>query len=137
LQADLQPTYDWAGIVRLPIFWEDDVHCVYFTNQFQLNALSLNRPGMKIFNFHPVHCYLNTQEFHHYQKVKGDLHDLKKAAAAKQSGQGTQSLFLALLQEIKKSGESTTLSNAAMVFQQQHTYQGHVRNWLRQQSKHR
>ncbi|MCA9666960.1 MAG: hypothetical protein KC503_15280, partial [Myxococcales bacterium] len=34
LEPGLHPHYDWSGLVRLPIFWEDDVHAVFFDGAF-------------------------------------------------------------------------------------------------------
>ena len=100
LQPDLRPFYDWSGIVRLPIYWEDDVHCLFFEQQFDLTLLALDRPGMKVFNFHPVHLWLNTARLDDYQRAKPAIQCEDRATAFRNGGKGIRSLFLSLIDAI-------------------------------------
>src|SRR5262249_35710266 len=123
LHRNLHPIYDWSGLVRLPIYWEDDVHCIFFQNQFRLGDLMLESEGMKIFNFHPIHLYLNTNEFPQYLASKDELRDMKTAKRHQKKGEGIRSLFLELLKTIHKS-ETSTLLNVTKAFKKKEAYRG-------------
>ena len=68
----LTPAVAWNGVVRLPIYWEDDVQMLH-GRAFQLDDLGLGRPGLKIFNFHPVHVALNSPDLHAYHRLRDHL----------------------------------------------------------------
>jgi hypothetical protein len=48
------PIRQWNGLVRYPVFWEDDVH-TYMSLPFELNTISnqLALDGIKVFDIHP------------------------------------------------------------------------------------
>lgn len=98
-QVGLRPWFDFSGLLRLPIYWEDDVHCVCGDGDFGLDALGLRAPGLKVLNFHPVHVYLNTSDLVAYQRCKETLRDAQAAPAHRASGQGVRSLLESLLQQ--------------------------------------
>ncbi|MCA9669468.1 MAG: hypothetical protein KC503_27925, partial [Myxococcales bacterium] len=92
------PHYDWSGLVRLPIFWEDDVHAVFFDGAFDGAAsaravLALERAELKVLNFHPVHIYLNTSDFDGYQHAKEVLRDEQQARALRRPESGVRTFF--------------------------------------------
>ena len=123
LEPSLRPFYDWSGMLRLPIYWEDDVHCVFFDEQFDCDCLHLGRAGMKVFNFHPVHIYLNTRRLCDYQRAKGGLANEDVAQSFRNSQPGIRTLFRALLERLCDI-ELETLSEVAVRYAQQHSYQG-------------
>jgi len=58
-----------VGITSVPFLWEDDFACM--TVPFPLSPLpALDGPGIKVFNFHPVHLYLNTVRLSDYEIAK-------------------------------------------------------------------
>ncbi len=68
----LRPLKAWNNLTRLPIFWEDDVHAAHGL-PFTLDAIELDQPGLKIFDFHPIHIALNTSIPQDYQALKDML----------------------------------------------------------------
>ncbi len=68
----LTPTVAWNGVVRLPIFWEDDVQMLA-GRPLRLDAIELDRPGLKVFSFHPAHVALNSHDLGAYQRLKAHL----------------------------------------------------------------
>ncbi len=123
LHPGLVPYYDWSGLVRLPIYWEDDVHCQYFSGRFDLPALRLAAPGLKIFNFHPVHLYLNTCEMSDYEAAKPVLADPAAARARRREGPGIRSLFLALAGRLRAQ-DMRTLDHVADGFHAAESFPG-------------
>lgn len=59
-QSHLKPFTDWNGLVRIPYFWEDDVYCI-FEDPWALDILPMNSFGLKCFDFHPFHVFLDTE----------------------------------------------------------------------------
>lgn len=102
LKEGLAPHYDWSELVRLPLYWEDDVHATLLYDSFDSRSLRLEKPGLKIFNFHPVHLYLNTGRMEDYVACKGDLHDPDRMQKRRNAGAGIRTLFEALT---KAAGE--------------------------------
>jgi hypothetical protein len=60
LQPALKPLHHWSGLLRLPCFWEDDIHVRRgFSWDFApLRKLFLT-PGLKLLNLHPFMFALN------------------------------------------------------------------------------
>jgi len=65
----IKPYLHPSGLIRLPIFWEDDD---YFTcnPDWKIESLGLDKPGVKCFDFHPIHLRLNTHSPEQYAYVK-------------------------------------------------------------------
>ena len=77
-KSDSIPPY-WrfgeGSLVIIPYHWED---ANYFTYQKQVNfdpKTDLNGNNLKIFNFHPVHVFANTNGRKHYEEIKKYYHD--------------------------------------------------------------
>lgn len=74
--TDMQPyimgMLMWNGMIRLPVFLEDDVHFSRNRNEKLMKRLweNLKLPGLKIFNFHPIHIALNTSSIVQYDDWK-------------------------------------------------------------------
>lgn len=65
----LNPYLLWTGkLIKVPYFWEDDVHCVYGW-QWDVDKY-LNHDGLKVFDFHPIHVFLNTDKIELYESNK-------------------------------------------------------------------
>jgi len=123
LHPRLAPFYDWSGLLRLPIYWEDDVHCLYFDGRFDREALRLDRPGLKVLNFHPVHLYLNTRELTEYEASKPRLADPETARSQRREGPGIRSLFLDLAGHLRTVA-TQTLGRIAEEFRAAHRFAG-------------
>ena len=63
-------------ILRLPHIWEDDICAV---SGMQWNCTEyMNRPGLKIFDFHPIHVFLNMERIDRYLESKAFNNDYVK-----------------------------------------------------------
>jgi hypothetical protein len=95
-QDGLMP-YAYRGFCRFTDFWQDDVHAIY-RRPFVLNNISIDSPGMKIFNFHPVHIYLNTDSPERYQAARAYYkHPRKLAEFRNTKTEGARNLLIELL----------------------------------------
>lgn len=75
MQPWISPLVHFTGIVRIPVFLEDDVLMEGYTEipRFENVVGALETPGLKIFNFHPSHVGLNSASFDDYVKHRSAL----------------------------------------------------------------
>lgn len=69
LCSHISPYRHPSGLIRLPIFWEDDDY-FSFDPDWEIESLGLDKPGVKCFDFHPIHLRLNTFSDEQYTFVK-------------------------------------------------------------------
>jgi hypothetical protein len=97
LCPNITPYRHPSGLVRLPIFWEDDD---YFgqSPDWKVSSLGLDRPGVKCFDFHPIHLRLNTHTAEQYRHAKEGSFSEAAIQEATYSGndKGTLGLFFRL-----------------------------------------
>lgn len=75
-QTGLEPRPSWNGVIRLPIYWEDDVHLLFGRpcgGRHVEDLLGLSAPGLKCLNFHPVLIALNADDLAGYEGLKAAL----------------------------------------------------------------
>ena len=68
----IRPIVEWNNVVRLPIFWEDDVHLCHGL-PCDLASIDLAGSGLRVFNFHPVLVALNAADLAGYDALKIEL----------------------------------------------------------------
>ena len=101
--------YPWLrqGVLQIPFFYEDDLYLLEnydYTPQFYL---SKNIKMCKVFNFHPIHLFLNSESLNRYQGIKDDYHNydiLKKNINTQRYG--TLDFFEDLIFIAQKKGYS-------------------------------
>ena len=133
LHQDLAPFYDWSGLVRLPIYWQDDVHCAFFDRDFRPASLQLETPGMKVLNFHPIHVFLNTCNLDDYAAAKAFQSDKDALRARRNPGPGIRTLLCDLLASGALS-TSCLLGSVARDFSVKNQYRGHYLHSSRRQA---
>jgi hypothetical protein len=98
LQPMLAPFRTVAGTVRLPVFWEDDVHSAAAL-PWELAALreAFASPGLKIVNVHPLRVALNVPDegFAESHRRLGSVADVDVGAEA-HKGAGARTFLEAL-----------------------------------------
>jgi hypothetical protein len=65
---ELKPWNHWNGIIKVPYFWEDDVTFIA-EKKSEVEKLT-SRKGLIVFNFHPIHIFLNTERLDRYEKAR-------------------------------------------------------------------
>ena len=94
----IEPWHLWNGLIRVPYFWEDDLSCIY-KDCFDPTSL-LRRQGLRVFDFHPIHLFLNTTDLNIYNETRnlhGKPKELKKYCS--NSSDGARSRFKRLFLE--------------------------------------
>jgi ubiquinone/menaquinone biosynthesis C-methylase UbiE len=109
LQPRLGPLEHHSGLVRFPVFWEDDIHfrnsgdwCVdHWIDAFLT-------PGLKILNVHPFMFAVNATSVAHYQSQKRHIPTLGPAdlAEAGHRGDGVQTFLRSLFTALTGRGVS-------------------------------
>jgi len=72
-EVTLRPWQHWNGLVKVPYFWEDDVHAIDMDNGSSAGwdvEPFLAHPGLRVFDFHPVHVALNTEGMARYESAR-------------------------------------------------------------------
>jgi len=90
-QEDINPFRHVNGLIEVPIYFADDG----FIFQEDISKETIGRAkykaekknkGLKVFNFHPIHLYLNTPSYRYYDASKKEL-------VINKNGLGVLSLF--------------------------------------------
>ena len=82
-------------LIRIPFFWEDSIYLAYDDNT---SVESLKRaPGLKVFSFHPIHLFLNTERLDRFEESKKFIHDFKGLTELRNKKRGTASFFFDLI----------------------------------------
>lgn len=109
-----------GGLVRVPYFWEDDIECYQTTPVWNLNDSRYQVPGLKVFDFHPIHIYLNSNSMKVYDILKRERSLISNtpanlSAITNLDTPGTGSLFAELIDYIEaKQGESYSISDIVL-----------------------
>jgi Polysaccharide deacetylase len=107
--APVPYTFEGRTVYRIPFYWEDDYEYGLERPSWDVEAHLGEAPGLKIFNFHPVHVYLNSRNGRAYDDLKtrsGPLARLPEEMAKPlvYEAAGTRTLFSALLSRLAAHG---------------------------------
>jgi hypothetical protein len=97
----LKPFRLWTGMVRIPYNWEDDVHWSYGYT-FDDSRINLKSDSLNVFDFHPIHVFLNTENKYRYNEAKKFYNDPVKLLEYRNTEiKGSRDLLISLLEYIK------------------------------------
>lgn len=110
----LRPVEQRSGervLLRVPYYWEDDDEMQQPEPCWRLGPLLRLGPGLKVFDFHPIHVFMNGADMTQYRRLTARASKLQDACEGDVSplvrrGAGTQSLFLELVEHLSSSGTS-------------------------------
>ena len=71
---ELRPFKLESGLIKVPYHFSDELWCLGNWGRADFDAL-LRRPGIKVFDFHPIHVFLNTENLDRYQATRA-LHKI-------------------------------------------------------------
>lgn len=94
-RIELKPWQLWNGLIKVPYFWEDDLACIYFKNT-PIQDLT-KRSGLKVFDFHPIHVFLNTESLARYERTREIHRDPETLRKHRYAGKGTRATLETLL----------------------------------------
>jgi len=102
LNANIEmiPWLLWNKLIKVPYFWEDDICCAYSLNGWMDGwniPLHLSYKGIKVFDFHPIHIFLNTDELNRYEMARKCFDSPEKLAEYRYPGNGIKTQFDTLI----------------------------------------
>ncbi len=100
LAAGLRPFWKEAGILELPIFYNDYFDLRHAATGFEIARLHLGRPGLKVLNFHPNITYANIADLPAYQHARAFYHDPCRLLAGRGTAAGPRDLLQRILDTI-------------------------------------
>jgi hypothetical protein len=90
LASEIAPEQRASGVLRLPVFFEDDVHWRHDNSwHFGEHAPAFFSGGLKILNFHPFFVALNVADAAFYEVHRGLIPTLTADQAARLANGGT------------------------------------------------
>lgn len=108
LQPDLVPLRHGTGIVRFPVFWEDDCHWDLTGGDWDLDRWRAHflTPGLKILNVHPFAFAANITSQEHYRRAKSHITTLSAGSASevRHKGPGARTFVTTLLRTLLDAG---------------------------------
>jgi len=106
-QENLKPFTLWNGLIRIPFNWEDDVHWSY-GYPFDTAEIIDKNDELNIFNFHPIHIYLNTENKFRYYEAKKHYNNPEKLSGLKNREiKGTRDFLVMLLENCRQNKVET------------------------------
>ena len=103
-------------LLRVPYYWEDDFEMERLEPWWRLAPLLAIGDGLKVFDFHPIHIYLNSADLGPYRLLKSRVPRLpeatpREANACVQKGEGAQTLFAQVIDHLAESGGSRRIED--------------------------
>lgn len=106
LHPNLQVTKRFEKFYSIPFFWSDD-KIIELENKEENTYLNIS--GLKVYNFHPIHIFLNTPTWQYYDNNKHNYHNEKELKKNRFNGFGVGFYFKNLLSKIQKKNIKTFL----------------------------
>lgn len=107
MHQNLECVQRGSTLKSVPFNWSDDKH-IELKKKFTLSTLPLlNSQGLNVFNFHPIHVYLNTNNLGQYQSSKVDFNS-KDLNNHRHNGEGVRTLLIKLCEEINRLALSSS-----------------------------
>ncbi len=121
---EMQPFQLSRRVAELPIYFMDNIHVALEPRtRFRHTDLGLEGSGLKIFDFHPIHIFLNTDTLDLYAAAKTHYHDPRQLTGLKNRKRpGIRDLFIALLGSVASKGKTSCALGAWLSTDFQWTY---------------
>jgi hypothetical protein len=115
----VEPVVQWSPggrLLRLPYVWQDNMEMYAPDPNWDTEAV-LDAPGLRIFDFHPVHVWLNSASFEPYERLKASrpLTEVteEQAFGFRNGGPGAMTAFLALADALAHAGGGARIGDLA------------------------
>jgi len=102
------PVVQWSPegrLLRIPYVWQDNME-MYSPHPVWDAAAVLDAPGLRVFDFHPAHVWLNSRSFEPYERMKSEVPlaalSQEQAAPFRNAGTGAMTAFLDLADRLAR-----------------------------------
>ncbi|MCA9578859.1 MAG: hypothetical protein R3B40_01590 [Polyangiales bacterium] len=113
MASGLEPVWKERDIVEMPIYYMDHIDMMGGLTGFDIRGLPLSQPGLKVFDFHPIHVFMNTPSEAFYAENRAYQRDPDALLARRYQGKGVRTIFEQLLDHV--AGGSVTHSTLGEV----------------------
>lgn len=90
-----------SGLIKVPFFWSDELACFKDTPLGMSDLVS--REGLKVFDFHPIHVFLNTEHLNRYECTRHLHQKPAELVNHRYDGEGTRTHLIDLLRLVGSS----------------------------------
>ena len=110
LQPNLFPLEHHSGLLRFPVFWEDDSHWRREPDwEFSRFEARFFDPGLKVINIHPLNFALNVPSQQFYDRIRGiQPGEQEDMCAYAYPGKGTATFVADLVAAVDRRGHRFT-----------------------------
>ena len=110
--VELKPWVLWNGMTRVPYCWEDDIFCIYRERGIAEPdvAGTMAKKGLRVFDFHPIHLFLNTESMTRYERTRALHQDPIELVKHRYIGNGARSWLLELTEGIRSKISADNLA---------------------------
>jgi hypothetical protein len=112
LQPALAPVIHGIGLLRFPIFLEDDVFMWWTDSELRFETIAslLFTPGLKVLNFHPALVGINAPSIDYYDERRPTLFGPPSARERIKpyAGRGVATLLVDLIETVRRAGFAFT-----------------------------
>ncbi len=102
------PLNHWSGLVRYPVFWEEDVHWTMDGHSWDFTKYesAFWQTGIRVINVHPVNIALNTPHAEFYNSIPVKPSDLTRddIERYRHTGPGSRSFLTEMLSSLTAAG---------------------------------
>ena len=122
-QDNIKPFLYHRNVLEIPFMFMDDAYSAGQGRKpgFTLADLSLDEPGCKVFVFHPIHIFLNTDSPARYLSAKKYYHQPRQLENFVNPGAGIRTLFIELLEHVSaRRIKTNTLGEIDTLFRLDH-----------------
>jgi hypothetical protein len=102
-EIPLKPWHLWNGLIRCPYFWEDDIYAME-NNKKDIDNICLQK-GLKIFDFHPIHIFLNMSKISQYESTRKFHNDYCNLKKHRNQEYGTENILKFILDHAPKKNK--------------------------------
>lgn len=103
LTEGLHPVWKEYDMLEIPIFFNDHFELKSGATGFDPERIGLNKPGLKVLQFHPNMVFINASSNDRYLKCKEHYHNHDALLEMRAGGRGARSLFMDVLDFIQTS----------------------------------
>jgi hypothetical protein len=98
LVENLRPFFKQHDMLEIPTFYGDHFDLMASATGLNLARMNLDKPGLKVLDFHPNLIFVNAPSENFYLSTKAFYHDPERLLALRYPGRGMRTLFLELLE---------------------------------------
>ena len=99
--------YPWFlhGVLQIPFFYEDDIYLMGRSRNKPAFYLDHTIKMYRVFNFHPIHLFLNSESLERYERIKENYHNFSVLKEnVNHDSYGILDFFRELVETVKVQG---------------------------------